>query len=232
MQRPPTNKAPLPTLAGEPTQEEQDAAASLISFDERSGVTVTPRVLRAAPQKVPRIPQTAPQKATAQTSLHKETTPAPSTPKKNKPKAFSNATEATVGNSPRSPQKMENGKPAYMCHSMVDVGPAYFSKEYLGRRNYPNNCSTCKQKLLAGRRKNSDSDTGITRVNAQRGVKICQNALNHRDHECVHCLCYNCHTQENASRVCIMRKRPQPAAPKPAPKNKRKKGAKAGNGRP
>ncbi len=127
---------------------------------------------------------------------------------------------------------MANGTPAYMCHSMVDVGPAYFSREYLGRKNYPNNCSTCKRMLLAGRRKKGVADTGITRVNAQRGVKICQNALNHRDHVCVHCLCYDCHTQENASRGRSLRKRPQPAEPKPVPESKRKKGAKAGNGGP
>ena len=72
MQRPPANKAPLQNLAGEPTQEEKDAAASLISFDESSdessGVTETLRVLPAAPQKVPRIPRTGAHKATTQTS--------------------------------------------------------------------------------------------------------------------------------------------------------------------
>ena len=223
MQRPPANKAPLQNLAGEPTQEEKDAAASLISFDESSGVTVTPQVFRAAPQKVPRIPRTAPQKATTQTSPQKETTPAPSTPKKKKPEAVSNATEATVGNSPRSPQKMENGKPAYMCHSMVEVGPAYFSKDYLERRNYPTNCSTCKLKLLAGRK--TKGETGITRVTGTREVKICQNALNHRDHECVHCLCHDCHSQENASGGRKMRKRTKTAGAEPGQKKKRKKGA-------
>jgi len=226
MQQPSTNKAALPTLTGEPTQEELDDAASLVSFDASNGVTKTPQVIRAAPQKVPRVPQTAPQKeprVRPQTAPRKEAAPAPSTPKKNKPQTVSNATEATVGTSARSPQKMENGKPVYVCHSMVEVGPRYFSQQYLDRKNYPTNCSTCKLNFLAGKKKKGDADTGITRVNAQRMVKICQNALNHRDHECVHCLCYDCHSKENATGGRKMRKRA--AVAEPAQKNKRKKSA-------
>ena len=37
---------------------------------------------------------------------------------------------------------------------------------------------------------------GITRVTAKREAKTCQNALNHRDHKCVHCLCFDCHSLE------------------------------------
>ena len=166
-QKPPNSLAPV-TLDLTVTESEMDAAANLCSF------LAAPR---KAPQKAPRIQQTAPQEvargkqvpkrvypvkgtrnaaATQRQSLlpklskkpaAKPAATAPGTPKK-KATARDVATEvmATVGSpSPkRSPVKLANGKAAYVCHSMVDqIGPLYFSAEYLAMENYPKNCATC-----------------------------------------------------------------------------------------
>ena len=57
-------------------------------------------------------------------------------------------------------------------------------------------CTACKRTFKTGKVKATDEDEGITRVTAKREVKTCQNALNHRDHKCVHCLCFDCHSLE------------------------------------
>ena len=162
-QKPPNSLAPV-TLDLTVTESEMDAAANLCSF------LAAPR---EAPQKAPRIQQTAPQEVARGKQVPKSTghnkgtrnvakqrrsllakkpaakpaATAPGTPKK-KATARDVATEvmATVGSpSPkRSPVKLANGKAAYVCHSMVDqIGPLYFSAEYLAMENYPKNCATC-----------------------------------------------------------------------------------------
>ena len=161
----------------------------------------------------------------------KAAVPAPGAPPgKNKATAVGDvATEimATVGSpSPQwSPVKLANGLAAYMCHSMVDqIGPKYFSAEYLAMENYPKNCATCTKKLLPGRSKAADEKEGITRVNGKREVKICQNALNHRDHVCVHCLCFDCHSLENVQKGRPTRKRAVNSGPRPGPGKRLKNG--------
>ncbi len=247
-QKPPNSLAPV-TLDLTVTESEMDAAANLCSF------LAAPR---KAPQKAPRIQQTAPQEvargkqvpkrvypvkgtrnaaATQRQSLlpklskkpaAKPAATAPGTPKK-KATARDVATEvmATVGSpSPkRSPVKLANGKAAYVCHSMVDqIGPLYFSAEYLAMENYPKNCATCTKKLLPGRRNPADEKDGITRVNGKREVKICQNALNHRDHVCVHCLCFDCHSLENVNKGRPTRKRAVNSGLRPGPAKRLKNG--------
>jgi hypothetical protein len=216
MQRPPNSKAltkdPLPSLQRYPTETEIDAAANLITFGSpRFAAETAPRKV---PRKQPRVQQPS----------------GPATPGKNKATAVGDvATEimATVGSpSPqRSPVKLANGLAAYVCHSMVGlIGPLYFTATYLAMENYPKNCATCKKKLLPGRRNTSDEKDGITRVNGRREVKICQNALNHRDHVCVHCLCFDCHSLENVSKGRPTRKRAANSGPKSDPRKRRKNG--------
>jgi hypothetical protein len=267
MQRPPNSetltKDPLPSVQYDPTESEIDAAANLIIFG-------SPRFAanRAAPQKVPRVPQPASRKqprlqqpsgkkVPKRTGLNngakkspakkrsmplakarKQSMPAPpgpATPRKNKPTSVGDvATEimATVGSpSPqRSPVKLANGLAAYVCHSMVDrIGPKYFIPEYLAMENYPKNCANCTKKLLPGARKTSDENDGITRVNGRREVKMCQNALNHRDHDCVHCLCFDCHSLENVSKGRPTRKRVVNSGAKSNPRKRCKNGPRKGH---
>jgi hypothetical protein len=230
-----------------PTEAEIDAAANLFTFAAR----------RTAPQKEPRVQQPSGKQVPKSTGLNKgakkspakkpsmplakarkQSTPAPpgqATPRKNKATAVGDvATEimATVGSpSPqRSPVKLANGAAAYVCHSMVDqIGPKYFSAEYLAMENYPKNCATCTKKLLPGKRNPSDEKDGITRVNGRREVKMCQNALNHRDHDCVHCLCFDCHSLENVSKGRPTRKRVVNSGAKSNPRKRCKNGPPKGH---
>ena len=219
MQRPANSgtltKDPLPSVQLEPTETDKDSAANLIAFEPTQ---VAPRT---APQKVPRVQQPAPR-----------VPPGPGTPRKKKEKAVGDvATEtmATLGSSSpqRSPVKLANGRAASVCHSMVgDIGPSYFTAKRLAMQNHPKNCSGCTKKLLPGSGKPSDKIEGITRVGSKREVLICQNALNHRDHECVHCLCFDCHSVESASKVRPKRKRSVNSTPRSESKKKLKSGSK------
>ena len=110
----------------------------------------------------------------------------------------------TMVQPPRSPEREANGAPKVPCNhdetsvstTMVDGPDSCFGKDRLENpdywTNYPLKCSKCVRLFLKGGSSKTCTKT-YTRVTHNRPTRICQNALNHRQHKCVHCLCFDCH---------------------------------------
>lgn len=100
---------------------------------------------------------------------------------------------------PRSPKKMANGAVRVACchdpleqHTIMVEGPdSCFGTDQLNQwEKYPKKCTGCNQPFKKGWA--SKGDTTHTMVNLGRPTLFCQNALNHRDQDCVHCHCMDC----------------------------------------
>lgn len=90
----------------------------------------------------------------------------------------------------KSTWTMANGLPEYGCDHTNFGGlipyhdRRYFSKERLALENHPQCCTKCTKSLLPGK--------GNVPIKDSMGVYACRNAINHRDHVCVFCLCTSC----------------------------------------
>jgi hypothetical protein len=113
-------------------------------------------------------------------------TPAPSTPGKNKRKAE----VAEVA----SPPRMENGCLQKDCDhrdlSLICVEATYFTDNAMQTDNYPNKCSECN-KLFTSKSRGMDF-TRYCKITPYANVRVCKNALNHRDHTCLFAYCDGC----------------------------------------
>ena len=100
--------------------------------------------------------------------------------------------------SPRSEKRMENGHCPHICNhdnalpnvrGLVKHGPLYFSSVRMQLDNYPTHCAVCKKLFATGRKVKNFQ---FARVNANNPAHCCLNAMNHRDHPCVHAKCNAC----------------------------------------
>ena len=101
---------------------------------------------------------------------------------------------------------MENGLYCKGCDHGKAYEPYYvpyernwFTKARLSLPNHPTNCAECKKSFLPCPKGGKQDEYAI--IGGMHRVQACRNAVNHRDHPCVHALCSSCFMQHpgNAS---------------------------------
>lgn len=97
----------------------------------------------------------------------------------------------------KSPERMLNGLYCYGCDHNQPYEPFYipyernyFTKDRMSLPNHPTHCANCKKSFGACPSGGNPDDYAV--VNGLKRVQACRNAVNHRDHTCVHALCCDC----------------------------------------
>ena len=217
---------PAPVVAHpEPATQEPQAASTnpksappppAVARQEPAPPVPSPTPIREAPQNVapkpkPRSkPPTITQQAKPSGRHRKRLQPVSKavTPKKRKlEKGDKVAQQLTCVRPLRSPVKMANGACKEKCchHHPKDHEGSTLNEEWdtsftplrLSWENYPASCSLCHRDLKKAGAKGFQKAIH-TQVSPNKPCWACKNAINHRDHKCLYCECYECWTRAQA----------------------------------